>query len=53
MASREQESPRKAYEPPLLTVYGKVHEITRTVGGRTNPDGGTIPGNTFTRIAGG
>ena len=52
MASREQ-SPRKPYETPLLTVYGKVHDITTTVGGRASLDGGTSGGNIYTRIAGG
>jgi hypothetical protein len=51
MPEREQRPPKKAYEPPALTVYGKVYEVTRTVGSRASLDGGTSGGNIYTRIA--
>ena len=37
--------PRKAYEPPVLTVYGTVHHITKATGFRQQPDG-PMPNNT-------
>jgi hypothetical protein len=33
--------PKKPYKPPKLTVYGTVRDLTRAVGRRRNPDGGT------------
>ena len=31
---------KKPYSKPTLTVYGTVRELTKSVGGRGNPDGG-------------
>ena len=44
MANAEQPNSKKPYEPPTLTVYGTVTELTRIVGNQRTKDGGT--GNT-------
>ena len=30
---------KKAYVPPVLTVYGTVRDLTQTVGHHNSPDG--------------
>jgi hypothetical protein len=41
MGKEKEEQPKKIYQPPVLTVYGKVEELTQRVGFRRNRDGGT------------
>jgi len=36
----EQESARKPYEPPVLTIYGTVYHVTRAPGREGSPDNG-------------
>lgn len=36
---------KKPYSTPTLTIYGTVQELTKTVGSRGTPDGGTFPRN--------
>jgi hypothetical protein len=40
MVSAEKQVPKKVYELPVLTVYGKVQELTRKIGVGGQPDGG-------------
>jgi hypothetical protein len=40
MVSAEKQSRRKLYQPTVLTVYGKVHDITQKVGPARSADGG-------------
>lgn len=47
MANRYEQVPKKAYEPPALTIYGKVHEMTKTIlQSRKNPDNPMNPNTT-------
>ncbi|MGH9574796.1 MAG: hypothetical protein ACRD40_14865 [Candidatus Acidiferrales bacterium] len=39
----EQESVRKPYEPPVLTIYGTVYHVTRSNGRDGSLDGGQQP----------
>jgi hypothetical protein len=41
MGSAGDQKPKKLYEPPILTVYGKVNELTRTVSIHGHTDGGS------------
>jgi hypothetical protein len=43
MVSAEKQNSRKLYEPPVLTVYGKVHDVTQKVGSAHSLDGGRLP----------
>jgi hypothetical protein len=33
----------KPYVEPTFVEYGALRELTKAVGGRANPDGGSIP----------
>lgn len=44
MVNAEHPDSKKPYEPPTLTIYGTVTELTRNVGNQQTKDGGT--GNT-------
>jgi len=44
---------KKSYEPPVLTVYGTVHNMTRTNMSRDGQDGGQVTGSTYTGQPGG
>ena len=47
----EQESARKPYEPPVLTIYGTVHDVTKSTGRVGNPDNGKVMFQTQTSFA--
>jgi hypothetical protein len=40
MAKPATPAPKKPYSTPVLTVYGTVRELTKTVGNRRTKDGG-------------
>jgi hypothetical protein len=40
MSSSEKPTPKKLYEPPVLSIYGKVEDLTQKVGIGGHPDGG-------------
>jgi hypothetical protein len=40
-------APKKPYTPPVLTVYGTVRDLTKTVGATGGPDGGAFPTGKF------
>ena len=40
MVNAEQPASKKPYEPPTLTVYGTVTELTHSVGNMQTKDGG-------------
>jgi hypothetical protein len=48
MARLEKLEPKKVYEPPVLTVYGTVRELTQAVGRVHHPDGSRVGFNTRT-----
>jgi hypothetical protein len=50
MGSADKQSPKKAYEPPQLSVYGKVHELTEAVGPFGQKDNGRRIGRTHTTL---
>jgi hypothetical protein len=41
MGSAEKETPKKVYNVPVLTVYGKVHDLTQKIAGTRNFDQGS------------
>jgi len=43
MSAKESSSPKKAYSAPVLTVFGKVEDLTRTTGSAHAPDSGGPP----------
>jgi hypothetical protein len=43
--------PKKPYSVPVLTVYGKVSELTQTHRSGAHPDGGKFPLNKGTSLA--
>jgi hypothetical protein len=43
MDKAERPEPKKPYTPPVLTVYGTVRDLTRSVGTHGSLDGGTFP----------
>jgi hypothetical protein len=43
MGNADSPDPKKPYEPPVLTVYGKVHDLTQKVGPAHTLDGGRLP----------
>lgn len=47
----EKKSGRKPYEPPMLTIYGTVHDVTKSNGRVGNPDGGKVMFQTQTSFA--
>ncbi len=38
------EPKKKVYASPVLTVYGTVRDVTKTLGNRRHLDGGTVAG---------
>jgi hypothetical protein len=45
MDKKLQNSAKKVYSPPQLTVYGTVRELTQKVGPTQRSDGGKFPKN--------
>jgi hypothetical protein len=43
MGSVEKQNPKKLYEPPVLTVYGGVHQLTQSVAPHGHNDNGRAP----------
>ncbi len=41
-------APKKLYSSPVLTVYGTVRDLTRTVSAFAKRDGGTMRGHRHT-----
>jgi hypothetical protein len=41
---------KKAYEPPTLTIHGKVDELTQATGSRGQLDGGSTLGHRRTHF---
>lgn len=39
MPKRDEELPKKTYEPPALTIYGKVRDMTKSHATFKSPDG--------------
>lgn len=46
----EEDSPKKSYEPPVLTMYGTVHHVTKHNRQGTQLDGGQPPQGQFTGL---
>ena len=40
MANPEKQAFKRAYEPPILTIYGTVHRMTRMNAPKRGRDGG-------------
>lgn len=41
-------TPRKPYQKPTLTEYGRVRDLTKSVANHPNPDGGNNAKNSRT-----
>jgi hypothetical protein len=50
MANAEKLDIKKPYEPPSLTVYGNVSQLTKKVGTSGKLDGGRLAGHNKTHF---